>query len=66
MCGAQGEILTKADTKEQNLICEIDLNRTEEVRRIWPFLRDRRIDMYDDILKRFCEDATKPLLNNFK
>lgn len=56
VCSAQGEILIKADTKEQNLVCEINLNRTEEVRRIWPFLRDRRIDMYDDILKRFCED----------
>lgn len=54
VCGAQGEVLADSDMTEQNLVCEIDLARTEEVRRIWPFLRDRRIDAYGDILKRFC------------
>jgi len=54
ICGSQGEILLKADSdKEQNLICDIDLKRTEEVRRIWPFLRDRRIDAYKKLKKRF-------------
>ena len=54
ICGSQGEILLKSDSdKEQNLICDIDLKRTEEVRRIWPFLRDRRIDAYKKLKKRF-------------
>ncbi len=53
--GAQGETLAQASDKEENLICQIDLSRTEEVRRIWPFLRDRRIDSYHDIMKRFCD-----------
>ncbi|MFH1028209.1 MAG: acyltransferase, partial [Pseudomonadota bacterium] len=35
------------------LLVEIDLARSETVRRIWPFLRDRRIDAYDDLLKRY-------------
>jgi N-carbamoylputrescine amidase len=35
------------------LICDIDRARCEQVRRIWPFLRDRRIDAYHDLLKRF-------------
>ena len=38
---------------EELLITEIDLGRSEEVRRIWPFLRDRRIDAYDDLVKRY-------------
>ncbi len=51
--GAQGETLARADEKEQNLFAEIDLDRTEDIRRIWPFFRDRRIDAFDDILKRW-------------
>ena len=51
--GAQGELLAKADEAEQNLFAEINLNRTEEIRRIWPFFRDRRIDEFQDILKRW-------------
>jgi N-carbamoylputrescine amidase len=35
------------------LLAEVDLGRSENVRRIWPFLRDRRIDAYADLLKRF-------------
>ncbi|MBK5937995.1 carbon-nitrogen hydrolase [Halochromatium roseum] len=54
ICGPQGEILAQAPTDdEQLLIAEIDLARTEQVRRIWPFLRDRRIDAYADLLKRW-------------
>ena len=52
--GAQGEILAQFDTEhEENKVIDIDLDRTEYVRRGWPFLRDRRIDAYDPILKRF-------------
>ena len=54
--GAQGELLIQADNyKEANLVVDIDLARSENVRRIWPFLRDRRIDAYSDILKRFID-----------
>jgi N-carbamoylputrescine amidase len=54
VAGPQGEILASAaaDTPEV-LIVDIDLNRSEEVRRIWPYLRDRRIDAYGDLLKRY-------------
>ncbi len=52
--GCQGEILAQADQdKEELLMVEIDRRRTEQVRRIWPFLRDRRIDDYQELLKRF-------------
>lgn len=53
-CGPQGEILARAPADEEVLlIAEIDLARSEQVRRIWPFLRDRRIDAYQDLLKRW-------------
>jgi N-carbamoylputrescine amidase len=52
--GCQGEILAQADCeREAVLLVEIDLERSEKVRRIWPFLRDRRIDAYGDLEKRF-------------
>jgi hypothetical protein len=41
--------------KKQNEVIDIDMKRTENVRRIWPFLRDRRIDAYGDILKRYID-----------
>lgn len=54
--GPQGEFLAQAsDSQEENLIVEIDLNRSENVRRWWPFLRDRRIDEYGNIIKRFID-----------
>lgn len=54
VAGPQGEILqTASNDQEENMIVEIDLARTESVRRIWPFFRDRRIDEFDDILKRY-------------
>ena len=54
--GPQGEQLFRADSQsEQCKIVEIDMKRSEEVRRIWPFLRDRRIDAYTNITKRFID-----------
>jgi N-carbamoylputrescine amidase len=54
--GPQGEILIQAgNEKDENLIVDIDLARSEEVRRIWPFFRDRRIDAYQNIVKRFID-----------
>ena len=54
--GAQGEELFRADSQsEQCRIVEIDMTRSEEVRRIWPFLRDRRIDAYANLTKRFID-----------
>lgn len=54
--GAQGELLALGSIeKEEILYFEWDKQRSEEVRRIWPFLRDRRIDSYQDILKRYCD-----------
>ena len=56
VAGPQGELLAQAsDRQEENLIVEIDLNRSENVRRWWPFLRDRRIDEYGNIIKRFID-----------
>ncbi len=54
-CGPQGEILAKAGEQEEVVEVEIDTKRTKEVRDIWPFLRDRRIDAYGCLLKRYCE-----------
>jgi N-carbamoylputrescine amidase len=54
VAGPQGEFLAQAETQGRALlIVDIDLARSEHVRRIWPFLRDRRIDAYGDLLKRF-------------
>ena len=54
--GPQGEQLFRADShSELCKIVEIDMKRSEEVRRIWPFLRDRRIDAYANITKRFID-----------
>lgn len=53
ICGPQGEFLARADDhSEAVLIADIDTGRSESIRRIWPYLRDRRIDAYGDILKR--------------
>jgi len=52
--GWQGELLAQADTSSTTeLVVELDLDRTEQVRRWWPYLRDRRIDAYEDIVKRY-------------
>ena len=54
VAGPQGELLAQAGTDQRELLlAAVDLARSEQVRRIWPFLRDRRIDAYGDLLKRF-------------
>lgn len=54
ICGGQGEILAQAATdQEQVLVMELDMKRTETLRRWWPYLRDRRIDAYADLTKRY-------------
>lgn len=54
VAGPQGEIIHQFSAeKEHTEVVTINLSRSEDVRRIWPFLRDRRIDAYNEILKRF-------------
>jgi N-carbamoylputrescine amidase len=57
IAGPQGEILALAgNSSEEILVTEISLERSEQVRRIWPFFRDRRIDAYGQIVKRFIDE----------
>jgi len=53
--GPQGEFIAEAGGDAGVLLAEVDLQRSEHVRRIWPFLRDRRIDAYDGLLKRYID-----------
>lgn len=54
VAGCQGEIIARlGESEEEVLVVQIDRQRGEAVRRIWPFLRDRRIDAYQDLLKRY-------------
>jgi N-carbamoylputrescine amidase len=54
VAGPQGEFLVQAGTDQRELLlADVDLARSEHVRRIWPFLRDRRIDAYSDLLRRY-------------
>ena len=56
VCDPQGVILAQGSAdKEEIVMAEVDLNRIEDVRRNWPFLRDRRIDAYGDIEKRLID-----------
>ena len=56
VCGPQGELFYQAsDNEEESLVLDIDLKHSEHVRRWWPFLRDRRIEEYKDITKRFID-----------
>ena len=56
ICGTQGEMLAHAKHQnEEILYADIEHTRTKEVRDIWPFLRDRRIDEYHCLLKRYCD-----------
>ncbi|WP_242117433.1 carbon-nitrogen hydrolase [Aestuariivivens sediminicola] len=56
ICGPQGEILAQASTdKEEILMAEVDLELQEDVRQNWPFLRDRRIDAYEHLIKRVID-----------
>lgn len=56
VAGPQGELIAQSSQeKEDILVADIDLHRTEEVRRMWPFFRDRRIDAFGDLTKRWRE-----------
>ena len=56
VCGVQGEILSHANHQNETILyANIEHERTKEVRDIWPFLRDRRIEDYDCLLKRYCD-----------
>ena len=56
--GPQGEILARAGhDRDETLLVDLDMERVEEVRRIWPFLRDRRIDAYGDLAQRFRDQG---------
>ena len=57
VCDPQGIVIAQASAdREEILLAEIDLNRIEYIRNNWPFLRDRRIDSYDGITKRFLDE----------
>ncbi len=51
--GPQGEVVAETGTDPCLLLAEVDMQRSEHVRRIWPFLRDRRIDAYGDLTRRY-------------
>ena len=56
VCGPQGEIIYEAsDDDEESIIVEMDMDHSEQVRRWWPFLRDRRIEDYGDITRRYID-----------
>jgi N-carbamoylputrescine amidase len=56
ICGPQGEIITQASDKDECILyADIDFSHTEKVRRAWPYLRDRRIDAYENLVKRFID-----------
>jgi len=60
VCGAQGEMIAQADTENETILyADLDSARTKEVRDIWPFLRDRRIEAYDCIGHRYCEVGSR-------
>ena len=57
VCGPQGELLAQAPADEEaDLLVEVDLKRSEQVRRWWPFLRVRRIDDYEGLTERFLDE----------
>jgi N-carbamoylputrescine amidase len=56
VCGPQGEIISQFDDRQSGvLLADIDLDKTEQKRRVWPYLRDRRIDAYEGLLRRFID-----------
>lgn len=56
IAGPQGEILAGANASDPGLLtCAIDKTRSQRIRQIWPYLRDRRIDEYDNLTKRFID-----------
>ena len=59
VAGPQGEILYQASkSEEENAVIEVDMKRSENVRRWWPFLRDRRIEEFHDLAKRFIDESS--------
>ena len=57
VAGPQGEIVYEAcDDDEESIIVEMDMDHSEQVRRWWPFLRDRRIEEYEGITRRFLDE----------
>jgi N-carbamoylputrescine amidase len=61
VAGPQGELLAQASNlQEENLVVEVDMTRSENVRRWWPFLRDRRIEEFSGLTKRFLDERFKP------
>lgn len=56
VCDPQGSVIAQAESENETILyAQIDHARTKEVRDIWPFLRDRRIDAYGNVLKRYCD-----------
>lgn len=55
VAGPQGEILAEAGTEPCVKVVDVDMKRCEQVRRWWPFFRDRRIDEFDDLLRRYAD-----------
>ena len=56
VAGPQGELLARGSkTEEENIVVELDMQRSENVRRWWPFLRDRRIEEFAPLTKRFID-----------
>lgn len=56
IAGQQGELLARSDAGEEAILtATLDLNRTEDTRRIWPYLRDRRVDAYDNLSQRYLD-----------
>ena len=59
VAGPQGELLYEAPVDQEAIaVVEVDMQRSEQVRRWWPFLRDRRIDAYTDLTRRFIDAIT--------
>ena len=55
VCGPQGEFLAEGDEADRLLLVDIDLTRSEQVRRWWPFLRDRRIEYFSALAARYLD-----------
>ena len=57
VAGQQGEILAQLGREEATALVEVDLDRTEHVRRWWPFFRDRRIDAFGTLTQRCADES---------
>ena len=55
VAGPQGEMLAEAGIEPTTLIVDVDMKRSENVRRWWPFLRDRRIEEFGELSRRFID-----------